>query len=588
LKLDWRRSGILSRLSGPNLFDMRFFWWTYFVAFIVQITFDVIAYDSPSWLWLPVWTGGHLLATAAAIVIRWGFLDAYLLRKPNPYLNILVASLLGVIRVTFIGYASFTLELQGEFDLGARIIAGAISGVVGFSVIVNYTESSKSLRVLNKDLLKTQAQLRNLRKAALQSVRESQLEAQQKVELLIEPRLKELTSLVEGKKLDSKAKSQVAEEIKSLLLGEVRSLSESFRKPTKALLDQDLFRPVSRLKLFRLPERVSPHLAIKPALTSLAALAGVPFSLYVFESAQWVPAGFLLVGIDFLMLVLGKLLLSKIRPVPVSLAVAFLVILGLLTVAIDFPLLLLLGYPNDGIPYVVILGAIITLASMVGFGLVVVHEDNKHAYAQDLKKNNDRIERELAVVNQQIWVERRQWALRIHGTVQASLTAALVRLSKAGKVDKQDLKLVREHIASARKGLVASSTPFDLKKSLSRIKKTWKGILEIKVKLSSDGAKKLLSDQWAGVCANEIIKESVSNSMKHGKATSVKIRFEIAEPGFIRIVAEDNGRGLPNQFRPGLGSQLLDEIAFPWSLTKIPGGARLVARIPVTKKRLAR
>jgi len=588
LKLDWRRSGILSRLSGPNLFDLRFFWWTYFVAFIVQITFDVIAYDSPSWLWLPVWTGGHLLATAAAIVIRWGFLDAYLLRKPNPYLNILVASLLGVIRVTFIGYTSFTLELQGEFDLGARIIAGAISVVVGFSVIVNYTESSKSLRVLNKDLLKTQAQLRNLRKAALQSVRESQLEAQQKVELLIEPRLQELTSLVEGKKLDSKAKSQVAEEIKSLLLGEVRSLSESFRKPTKALLDQDLFRPVSRLKLFRIPERVSPHLAIKPALTSLAAPAGVPFSLYVFESAQWVPAGFLLVGIDFLMLVLGKLLLSKIRPVPVSLAVAFLVILGLLTVAIDFPLLLLLGYPNDGIPYVVILGAIITLASMVGFGLVVVHEDNKHAYAQDLKKNNDRIERELAVVNQQIWVERRQWALRIHGTVQASLTAALVRLSKAGKVDKQDLKLVREHIASARKGLVASSTPFDLKKSLSRIKKTWKGILEIKVKLSSDGAKKLLSDQWAGVCANEIIKESVSNSMKHGKATSVKIRFEIAEPGFIRIVAEDNGRGLPNQFRPGLGSQLLDEIAFPWSLTKIPGGARLVARIPVTKKRLAR
>ncbi len=588
MKLDWRRSGILSRLSGPNLFDLRFFWWTYFVAFIVQITFDVIAYDSPSWLWLPVWTGGHLLATAAAIVIRWGFLDAYLLRKPNPYLNILVASLLGVIRVTFIGYASFTLELQGEFDLGARIIAGAISGVVGFSVIVNYTESSKSLRVLNKDLLKTQAQLRNLRKAALQSVRESQLEAQQKVELLIEPRLQELTSLVEGKKLDSKAKSQVAEEIKSLLLGEVRSLSESFRKPTKALLDQDLFRPVSRLKLFRLPERVSPHLAIKPALTSLAALAGVPFSLYVFESAQWVPAGFLLVGIDFLMLVLGKLLLSKIRPVPVSLAVAFLVILGLLTVAIDFPLLLLLGYPDDGIPYVVVLGAIVTLASMIGFGLVVVHEDNKHAYAQDLKRNNDRIERELAVVNQQIWVERRQWALRIHGTVQASLTAALVRLSKAGKVDKQDLKLVREHIASARKGLVASSTPFDLKKSLSRIKKTWKGILEIKVKLSSDGAKKLLSDQWAGVCANEIIKESVSNSMKHGKATSVKIRFEIAEPGFIRIVAEDNGRGLPNQFRPGLGSQLLDEIAFPWSLTKIPGGARLVARIPVTKKRLAR
>ena len=588
MKFDWRKSGILSRLSGPNLFDMRFFWWTYFVAFVVQITFDVIAYDSPSWLWLPVWTGGHLLATAAAIVIRRGFLDAYLSRKPNPYLNISVAGVLGVIRVTFIGYASFALELQGMFDLGARVIAGAISGVVGFTVIVNYTESSKSFRGLYKKLLKTQAQLQNLRKSALESVRESQLQAQQKVEQLIEPRLRELNLLVEGKKLDSKAKSQVAEEIKSLLGGEVRSLSESFRKPTKTLLDPDSFKSVSRLSLFRLPDLVSPHLAIRPAMVSMAALAGVPFSLYVFESVQWVPVGFLIVGVDFLLLVFGKFLLSKIRPVPTPIAIAYLAILGAITVAIDFPLLLLFGYPNDGIIYAVIIGAVTILASMIGFGLVVVHDYNMDAYAKALKKNNDRIERELAVVNQQIWVERRQWALRIHGTVQASLTAALVRLSKAGKVDKDELKLVREHIASARKGLVASSTPFDLKKSLSRIKKTWKGIIEIKVKLSSDGAKKLLSDQWAGVCANEIIKESVSNSMKHGKATNVKIRFESAEPGFIRIIAEDNGRGLPNQFRPGLGSQLLDEIAFPWSLTKIPGGARLVARIPVTKKRLAR
>lgn len=588
MKLDWRKSGILSRLSGPNLFDLRFFWWTYFVAFVVQITFDVIAYDSPSWLWLPVWTGGHLLATAAAIVIRWGFLDAYLSRKPNPYLNMLVAGVLGVIRVSFIGYASFVLELQGMFDLGARVIAGAISGVVGFTVIVNYTESSKSFNGLSKKLLKTQAQLQNLRKSALESVRESQLEAQQKVEQLIEPRLRELNSLVDGKKLDSKAKTQVADEIKSLLQGEVRSLSESFRKPTKTLLNPDSFRSVSRLSLFRLPDLVSPHLAIRPAMVSLAALAGVPFSLYVFESAQWVPLGFLIVAINFLMLVFGKFLLSKIKPVPIPIAITYLVILGAITVGINFPLLHLFGYPSNGIIYVVIIGAITILASMIGFGLVVVYDNNMNAYAKALMKNNDRIERELALVNQQIWVERRQWALRIHGTVQASLTAALVRLSKVGKIDKADLKLVREHIASARKGLVASNTAFDLKKALSRIKKTWKGIIEIKIKLSSDSAKMLLADQWAGVCANEIIKESVSNSMKHGKASKVKIRFETAEPGFIRIVAEDNGRGLPNQFRPGLGSQLLDEIAFPWSLTKISGGVRLVARIPVAKRRLAR
>ena len=585
MNLDWRKSSVLTRLSGPNLFDMRFFWWTYFVAFVVQITFDVIAFDSPSLLWLPVWTAGHLLATLAAILIRWGFLDSYLSKKPNPYLNIAVAGLLGSIRVTFIGYTSFELDLQGEFDLVARIIAGVISGVVGFLVIVNYTESSKSFRVLTKELLKTQSQLGNLRKSALQSVRESQLNAQREIETLIEPRLQEISTLLDDKELKASIKAQAVGEIKSLLQGEVRSLSESFRKPTKTLMNQDSFKPVSRLSLFRLPQLVSPHLAIRPAMVSLAALAGVPFSLYVFESAKWVPVGLLIVAIDFLMLVFGKLLLSKIKPIPVPWAVGTLLVLGLVTVSVDYPLLALFGYPGDAIIFAVLIGAITILASMVGFGLVVVHDYNRPGYIKTLKKNNERIERELALVNQQIWVERRQWALRIHGTVQASLTAALVRLSKAGPLSKEELKLVRDHVAQARNGLIPSKTPYDLKKSISQVKKTWKGLIDIKIDLTSPGAKLLLADQWAGVCANEIIKESVSNSMKHGKATKVNIWFETSEAGFVRIIAEDNGRGLPNQFRPGLGSQLLDEIAYPWSLTKIPGGARLEARIPASKKK---
>ena len=112
MKLDWRNSKVLTRLSGPRLFDKTFFWWTYWAGFALQITFDVIAYDSPSLLWLPVWTAGHLVATAVAVLGRWLFLDNYLENKPNPFVNIAFASLLGAVRITFIGYVSFALELQ--------------------------------------------------------------------------------------------------------------------------------------------------------------------------------------------------------------------------------------------------------------------------------------------------------------------------------------------------------------------------------------------------------------------------------------------------------------------------------------------
>ena len=584
MNLDWRKSKVLTRLSGPRLFDRRFFWWTYFAAFVVQITFDVIAYDSPSWLWLPVWTAGHLLATLAAIIIRWSFLDKYLEKKPNPYLNIFVASILGAIRVTFIGYSSFVLELQDLFDLGARIIAGMISGFVAFIVFVNYTESSRSFRELSQKLQRTQSQLKNLRKDTLEAVRNSQLEAQNKVETLIEPKLKKLSALIASQSKQSTLNSRITSEIQELLKGEVKALNESFRRPTKTLLSSAAMRPVSRLNLFRLPGMVQPHLAIRPALVTMAGLAGVPFSLYVFSDASWIPVGLLLVFLDFLLLSFGKLFLSTLKPMPVPVAIISLVALTLATCAADAPVLLWAGFPANEIAYPVIIGAITNIASMIVFGLVVVHDFNRERYLEKLKKNNKKIQRELALVNQQIWVSRRAWALRIHGTVQASLTAALARVSSSNKLSEAELRQVAAHISQARKGLVGVEDEFDFAKSVRNIKKTWKGIIEIKIDLNSPGAKLLIADKWAGVIANEIIKESVSNSMKHGKATKVNISFETKEPGFVQIVAEDNGRGLANQFRPGLGSEILDEIAYPWSLNKFSGGVRLDARIPVSRK----
>lgn len=588
MKLDWRRSKVLVRLSGPRLFDVRFFWTTYFIGFILQITLDVIAYDSPSLLWLPVWTAGHLLATLVAIVFKKLFLDEYLEKKPNPFLNIAVAMILGIVRVTFIGWASFELELQGLFDLGARIIAGAISGGVGFIVIVNYTESSRSFGALVNELEKTQSQLRSLRKTTLDTARESQLQAQKKIDDLIEPRLREISQLIESKKITAGSRSEIASEIKNLLEGEVRTLSKSFRAPTKALQNPKGFRPVSRFILYRFPKMVFPHLALRPLLISLVTMAGVPFSMYVFEDPSWVGIGFLLVLLDLMILGFSKLLLKTLPAMKLIYALFVLISIGLITIAIDYPMLVFAGYPAEDIPFVILISSATVLGSMTGFGLVAVHDANRDDYVNALRKNNNRIERQLALVNQRIWVERRKWALRIHGTVQASLTAALARLGKSGTLSSEELKLVKQHISQARKGLVETENTFNLKNSLKQIKDTWEGLIEVNIDLKSNAAKALLQDSWAGVCANEIVKESVSNSMKHGKATRVDVHFESAESGFIRIIAEDNGRGLPNQFRPGLGSQILDEVAYPWSLTKKPeGGTRLEARIPVAKSRLS-
>ncbi len=587
MKFSWRNSAILTRLSGPRLFDKTFFWWTYWAGFVVQITFDVIAYDSPSLLWLPVWTAGHLVATAVAVLGRWLFLDSYLEKEPNPFVNIAFASLLGAVRITFIGYVSFALELQGLFDLGARIIAGVIAGSFGFIVIVNYTESSRNYRELTKNLLLTQSRLGSLRKAAKKTLEANQLKVRQTLEELVEPRLQELSIKLSNDDLKSSDRKALASDVKSLLQDQVRPISNSFRTSTKALANPNLGKSVSRVSLFRLPSVVQPYLALRPFLIALSMFAILPFALYVFEDDTWIATGMFISAVVYAAILFVRVLLSKAEPMPLWAGVASLVVMEVLLLFVVGELLNFVGFPDRSLAGVMVIVSIVLLAAVAFTAITAVHDYNRDDFIAQLEKNNNRIERDLALLNQRLWVERREWALRIHGTIQASLTAALARLSQPGGLSKKDVALVREHIAQARKGLSQNnSSAFNLAEALKEIKKTWRGILEIKTDLRTPAAKTLISDRWASLCANEIIKESVSNSMKHGKAERVEISFESVQPGFIEIIAQDNGKGLPRQFRPGLGSQLLDEIAFPWSLEKRPeGGTILRARIPVSSKK---
>ena len=586
MKLSWRNSAVLTRLSGPRLFDRTFFWWTYWVGFVVQITFDVIAYDSPSLLWLPVWTAGHLVATAFAVLARWTFLDAHLEKKPNPFLNIAVASFLGVIRVTFIGYVSYALELQGLFDLSARIIAGVIAGSLGFIVIVNYTESSRSYRNVTKNLLSTQSRLSGQRKAAQKSLEANLIQVKNTLQELVEPKLQQLSTRLGSDDLKSSDRKALANEVRSLLQDQVRPISSSFKTSTKAIANPNFGKSVSRLSLFRLPDVVQPYLALRPLLIGLSMVSILPFGLYVFEDDSWTTIGLLISGLVYLAVLLVRLLLSRAASMPLWVGILSLVVMEALLILLIAQSLLLAGYPERSLPGVVTIVGVVLFGAVAFTSITAVQDQNRDAFIAQLEKNNNRIERDLAILNQRLWVERRQWALKIHGTVQASLTAALARLSQPGGLDKKDVSLVRAHISQARKGLSQkSSSSFDLVEALKATKKTWRGILEIKTAFTSPAAKLLISDRWASVCANEIIKESVSNSMKHGKAQKVNIRFESNQPGFIEIVAEDDGKGLQRQFKPGLGSQLLDEIAFPWTLEKLPeGGTILRARIPVSGK----
>jgi two-component sensor histidine kinase len=110
--------------------------------------------------------------------------------------------------------------------------------------------------------------------------------------------------------------------------------------------------------------------------------------------------------------------------------------------------------------------------------------------------------------------------------------------------------------------------------------------MKVSVATKSPQFQKLASDLWAGFCANEIIKEGLGNAFRHGLAKQVFIKFESEKPGFVTIEIINDGKSPNKKARTGLGSQLLSEIANPWSITKNPsGGGVLRAQLPVSKSK---
>ena len=585
-----KESKFLSRLSGPGLFSLRFFGWSYLILFIPQVAFDVIAYESSSWLWLPIWTFGHLLMAFVAYFLRSLWLDKRLTDKPSAALNISIAALLGSIRVTFIGYISFELGLAPDFNLIARIIAGAILGAALFTVLGGVLSSRMDYQSSLGELLATQRQLENMRRARRTEVAKIQNQWELSTREAIEPKIEEIARSVKGSSFNPAIQKEIVSELRFLLDNQIKPLSARLKSTSSVLADPNTFKGVSPLRLFTIPDRVNPDLAINPLLQFLVLAAAIPFALYIFQGPEWIPLGFEIAVVTSLFLFLNKIAVAKRKSISTKLGIAALFAVILAQTAIGFFLLQLSGLPGSTmVPVLVLLFLALTITTFF-YGMAVTYEYNQAAFIKTLSRNNRRLARELALLNQRLWVEKREWALRIHGSVQASLTASLVRLSGKGTPSKEQLAKVRQHLSQASNGLKASAVkPVDLRASLRALQKTWGGIAKIKVDLKSAPAQQVLDDKWGGVIANEIIKEAVSNSVTHGKADLVKVSFEGATPGFVQIIVQDNGRGLSPKSSSGLGSQILDETAFPWSLQNQPaGGTILKAHIAVArKKRLA-
>ncbi len=222
-------------------------------------------------------------------------------------------------------------------------------------------------------------------------------------------------------------------------------------------------------------------------------------------------------------------------------------------------------------------GAGLIVLVVLGLGIRAGFAASQERSIARLEELNDQLSREISLIEQSIWIAKRNWSFIVHGTVQGALTVAHTRLNQAGKDKDSVLKLVKGDIERARtaleSGLVTrQSTSAEFEDLIA----TWDGVCEIRIQYEPDLLEAV--DETSRICTVEIVKEIVGNAFRHGAATKINIQIEI-EDQRVKVLAINNGDPV-TESTVGLGTELLTELTESWSITNENEGVAVRAVIP--------
>jgi signal transduction histidine kinase len=210
-------------------------------------------------------------------------------------------------------------------------------------------------------------------------------------------------------------------------------------------------------------------------------------------------------------------------------------------------------------------------------------ELNQERYEKALAQYTEELSKEVALFEQKLSLERRAWSRIIHGEVQSALTAAATRLQREEHLENYHLELVKQDLNRAKENLTNPTKPkTNFSHTINDIIRTWQQICQINLNISARAARALDQSEDTREATIEIIKEAISNAIRHGDAKEINIKLNRHQDDILEIEIENNGRKLNPEAKKGLGSQMIDELTLSWHMDN-KTKPTLKAQIPISK-----
>jgi signal transduction histidine kinase len=578
-KAEARTIGETLRLVGSSeAFTKRVVLWTLPISIFIAVAFDSNRYGTSRVSWALAGILAHIFATFVMLGLRLVFLPEgpY---PPRPAKTLIIFAIGAIIRSLAIGQLSVMFGLASNPEFLYRAFAGALLGTLTLSVTALIAAILKEHDQTQAELASEREALIQARNSAQQLVEQQRLEIQQIVHENIEPAVLEISQNLKNISTnDSVELNASASKISELIDSKLRPLSASLHREQKIEIPR-LSAVAKKPSLIALPKMLTLRNVVSPIAIYLVLVVPNTTGAVLYLGYSALPVVMLAYApLAIILSVFVRLPISK-NPIRTGRAFA---LLSLILALAWTPAIFILRLLGIDVLDRLNLAPTATLGTMM-VGLLLTYSvvvDNKRiAYESELRDANLELNLELNRTSQLIWHVRQRAAQTLHGSVQASLTAANMRILGAQVVDEELLEKVRQDLVRATDSLTNLDGPtIDLKTSIFDLVQLWQGVCEVEVIVDEAILTSISGNQVTSYCINEIVKEGVSNAIRHGHAKHVEISVFEDGADSIRIEISNDGDADITD-RLGVGSQMLDEIAMSWSRELTDSGVRLIAKV---------
>lgn len=565
-------------LGYSTSWSVGFFLFALYILAAISFLTDALQTANFNWLWLLVSGSAFLPPLAIGVLYRHLFLDKRQ-NESHPWLNLLVAGFAGSIRNLGVGLLSSWTGLDNSALWSFRAIGGFVLGTTIFTLWafangarIEYLSSLNRLTILQSEL----STKRNQMSSNVASVNDGLQERTKRALIPQLDSIKELlTSTPSLEAVVDKLRFTIAEQIRPMM----KEISDTQPKPFVPKNLRKFRRPSASL-----PEQFILHDKLRVTWSANIELVGLANWLMVLGSKNGLVDVALMFAIYWAVLGTFKLFLPKGKQFRRRTAIALTIVFALtasvadilyIYFLLDYSYLQFLMFTG----FAIISGVIGPLVLMQ----VTVRNEKRTEIEKQITADLISIAKENSLFAQRLWVFRKRWLLILHGNVQSSLTAALTRLQNAKEVDPVLVELLKQDLGRAEAAVESNlHARVNLANGILELQEVWQGICDVNVTISERAKRALARSDDTAFCVNEILKEAVSNAVRHGDASEADVTIDRITDDVLHVEVVNNGSAPSKKSETsGIGSNLLDEVCLSWKLAADKKGTSLVAELPI-------